>query len=77
MRTHGDDGEEAVEVPSLSEFAEWLTPQDVARVLGVSRQAVHERLERGTLVPKGRALKTRSGWLVSPEAVERLTKGDA
>ncbi len=64
-------------VPSIREFAEWLTPQDVARALGVSRQAVHERLERGTLVPKNQSVKTRSGWLVKPEAVGGLTtKGD-
>ncbi len=63
-------------MPSIREFEEWLTPQDVARALGVTRQAVHERLERGTLVPKNQSVKTRSGWLVKPTAVDGLmTKG--
>ncbi len=67
-------------MPSIKEFEAWLTPQDAARLLGVSRQAVHERLERGTMVPKGQSVKTRSGWLVKPEAVggpKTTTDGDA
>jgi len=42
-----------------------LTPGDVARELGISRQAVHKRLVDG----KMRAVKTRLGHLIDPESV--------
>lgn len=53
----------------LKELQTWLTPTDAGRVLGISRQAVHKRLEEGKM---GRAIKTRAGWLIDPEAVEDL-----
>lgn len=53
----------------LKDLEEWLTPTDVARMLGISRQAVHKRLEEGKL---GRAVKTRAGWLIDPADAERV-----
>jgi predicted transcriptional regulator len=53
----------------LKDLETWLTPADIARLLGISRQAVHKQLEEGKYE---RAIKTRGGWLVDPEAAERV-----
>lgn len=53
----------------LKELESWLTPGDVAKREGISRQAVHKRLDNG----KYRAVKTRLGWLVDPESIESHT----
>ena len=54
----------------LKEMESWLTPTDVGRRFGVSRQAVHKWLENGKL----RAVKTRAGWLIDPDDVERAAR---
>ncbi len=72
-------------MPKIRELEGWLTSQDLAAGLGVSREAVRKRLESGTLISdKNRAVKTRLGWLVHPGELDRLvslragkTKGDA
>lgn len=72
-------------VPSIWELEGWLTSQDVAAKLGISREDVRKRLESETLIlDKNRAVKTRLGWLVHPGELDRLmslragkTKGDA
>lgn len=39
----------------------WLTPSDVVRVLGVSRQAIHKRIESGRMrtrrIPQGKRFR--------------------
>ncbi len=52
----------------LFELSRWLTTVQTSRILGVSRQAVRKKLERGRLSP---AVCTPVGWLVCPRAVER------
>jgi hypothetical protein len=47
------------------DLEKWLSAADVARLRGVSRQAVHKQLENR----RYRAVKTRIGWLVDPESV--------
>ncbi len=60
-------------MPRVGELKEWLTSQDLATGLGISREAVRKRLESGTLVlDKNRAVKTRLGWLVHPGELDRL-----
>jgi excisionase family DNA binding protein len=55
----------------LKDLENWLTPNDAARVLGISRQAVHKvYLDQGRL----RAVRTRQGWLIDPESVEAARK---
>ena len=54
----------------LNDLENWLTPGDVARELGISRQAVHKRLKDG----KHRAVKTRLGYLIDPESVQDSPK---
>ncbi len=49
----------------LRELENWLTAGDVAEREGISRQAVHKRLDNG----RYRAIKTRAGWLIDPESV--------
>lgn len=53
---------------TLETVAEWPTPAEAGGEMGMSKQAVHERLVRGTL----RGVKTKQGWLVDPEAVAAL-----
>ena len=55
----------------LKDFEHWLTVKDAADRIGISRQAVHKRLEDGKM---GRAVKTRLGWLIDPQSVEEATK---
>ncbi len=72
-------------MPKVREFEGWLTSQDLATGLGISREAVRKRLESGTLISdKSRAVKTRLGWLIHPGELDRLvslraskTNGDA
>lgn len=54
----------------LKDLETWFTPGDVAMRVGVSRQAIHKRLEEG----RYRAVKTRQGWLIDPESVEEVEK---
>jgi hypothetical protein len=51
------------------DLEKWLSAADVARLRGVSRQAVHKQLENR----RYRAVKTRIGWLVDPESVGQET----
>jgi hypothetical protein len=50
----------------LKDLENWLSVSDVARIRGVSRQAIHKQLDEG----RYRAVKTRIGWLIDPESVE-------
>ncbi len=52
-------------MPTLKEFAEWLTTGQAASKLGKSRQGVTWLLENGRL----RGVKTQAGWLVDPKSV--------
>ncbi len=63
----GVSGDPSHAVP-LFELKRWLTTVQIARLLGVSRQCVRKKLERGRLSP---AVCTPVGWLVAPGAVER------
>lgn len=63
----GVNGDPSHAVP-LFELRRWLTSVQIARLLGVSRQAVRKKLERGLLSP---AVLTPVGWLACPRAVER------
>ncbi len=54
----------------LKELESWLTAADVARIRGVSRQAIHKQLNEGHY----RTVKTRLGWLIDPESVEDRVK---
>ena len=49
----------------LNELEKWLSASDVARLKGVSRQAIHMQLNDGHY----RSVKTRIGWLVDPKSV--------
>jgi excisionase family DNA binding protein len=55
-------------MPTLTEFEKWITTSQAASRLGKSRQGVTWMLEHRKL----RAVKTQLGWLIDPEAVERL-----
>ncbi len=52
----------------LKDLERWLTPTDVAKIQGLSQQAVVKRLDEG----RGgyRAVYTRQGWLIDPASVE-------
>lgn len=52
----------------LKDLEKWLTPTDVAKIQGLSQQAVVKRLDEG----RGgyRAVYTRQGWLIDPASVE-------
>lgn len=50
----------------LKDLENWLTPYEAGQRLGITRQAIHKRLNEGKL----RAVKTRQGWLIDPESVE-------
>jgi hypothetical protein len=54
-------------LPSIREFEEWLTTGDTASKLGKSRQGVVWLCENRRL----RGARTRLGWLVDPEDVQR------
>lgn len=55
----------------LSEIEHWYSVKDAADHLGISRAAVHKRLENGMM---GRAVRTRIGWLIEPESVQRVAR---
>ena len=59
-------------MPTLREFERWLTTSQAASELGRSRQGVLWMLENGRL----RSVKTQLGWLVDPEAVERMREDE-
>jgi excisionase family DNA binding protein len=59
-------------MPTLKEFAGWLTTGQAASQLGKSRQGVTWLVENGRL----RAVKTQAGWLIDPKAVEEYRKGE-
>ncbi len=54
----------------LKDLENWLSASDVARMRGVSRQAIHQQLDNG----RYRAVKTRIGWLVDPEEADRIER---
>jgi predicted DNA-binding protein (UPF0251 family) len=55
----------------LKDFESWLSVKDASDRLGISRQAIHKRLEEGKM---GRAVKTKIGWLIDPESVEKAAR---
>jgi hypothetical protein len=57
-------------VPTLAEFAKWLSVQDVRERLGYSRQGIRNL----GADQKIRGVKTRAGWLFDPERVEEFAK---
>lgn len=57
-------------MPNLQEFERWITTSDAASRLGKSRQGVVWMLENRKL----RGVRTPLGWLVEPDAVERLVQ---
>ncbi len=56
----------------LRELENWLTAADVARLRGVSRQAVHKQLNDG----KYRTVRTKLGFLVDPASVPEAHTGE-
>jgi predicted DNA-binding protein (UPF0251 family) len=54
----------------LKELENWLSASDVARMRGVSRQAIHQQLADG----RYRAVKTRIGWLIDPAEADRIKR---
>ena len=62
--------QKAVYLPNIREFEEWLTTGEVASRLGKSRQGVVWLCENRRL----RAVRTRLGWLVDPNDVERYAR---
>ncbi len=50
----------------MLELENWLTPAEAGRLVGISRQAMLKRLERG----QQRGVKTHQGWLVDPAEVK-------
>lgn len=54
----------------LKDLENWLSASDVARMRGVSRQAIHVQLAEG----KYRAVKTRIGWLIDPKEADRIER---
>lgn len=54
----------------LKDLEHWLSASDVARMRGVSRQAIHQQLNEG----RYRAVKTRVGWLVDPKEADRIER---
>ncbi len=54
----------------MKDFENWLTVSDASERIGISRQAVHKRLRDG----KMRAVETRLGWLIAPEAVDEAER---
>lgn len=55
---------EYVRPPSADASADWLGVTDAARILGISRDAVRKRIQRGTLP----ARKAGRSWLVQVDA---------
>ncbi len=53
-------------MPTLKEFERWLTTGQTASKLDKSRQGVTWLVENKKL----RAVKTQTGWLIDPKAVE-------
>jgi excisionase family DNA binding protein len=58
----------------MKDFENWLSVKDASDRLGISRQAVHKRLEDGKF---SRAVQTRIGWLIDPEAVDEAVQEQA
>lgn len=54
----------------LRDLEHWLSASDVARMRGVSRQAIHVQLAEG----RYRAVKTRIGWLIDPKEADRIER---
>ncbi len=57
----------------LKELENWLSASDVARMRGVSRQALHQQLDNG----RYRAVKTRVGWLIDPKEEDRIRREES
>ncbi|WP_143526578.1 helix-turn-helix domain-containing protein [Rubrobacter xylanophilus] len=57
-------------MPTIKELERWLTSKQAADRLGISRQGATWLLEHRRL----RGAKTRLGWLVDPQDVERLRR---
>jgi excisionase family DNA binding protein len=57
-------------VVKLEELEDWIGPGEAATRIGVSRQWVHKLLEERRL----RAVKTRAGWIIDPDDVDRVRR---
>ena len=57
-------------MPTLKEFAGWLTTRQAASRMGKSRQGVTWLVENRRL----RAVKTQLGWLLDPKSVEEFRR---
>jgi excisionase family DNA binding protein len=57
-------------VPTMKEFERWLTASQAASKLGKTRQGITWMAENKRI----RAVKTKLGWLIDPEAVEKLKR---
>ncbi len=50
----------------LQELETWVTPQQAADMVGISKQAIHKHLKDG----KFRAVNTQQGYLIDPKSVK-------
>lgn len=66
----GKRGTKGVCMPSIKQFEEWWTTGDAASTLGKSPQGIKWLLQEKRL----RGVRTRLGWLVDPEDVERYAR---
>ena len=55
-------------MPTVEEFEKWLTPQQVADRIGISKQAIHRQLNNHKL----RHARTNQGVLIDPAEVEKI-----
>lgn len=55
---------------AMREIGKWLTVSESARRIGISRQGLYPYLYDGRV----RAVETQAGWLVDPDAVERMAQ---
>jgi excisionase family DNA binding protein len=55
-------------MPTVQEFEQWLTPQQVADQTGISKQAIHKQLNNHKL----RSARTHQGVLIDPAEVEKI-----
>ena len=57
-------------MPTMKELERWLTTSQAASKLGKTRQGITWMAENKRI----RAVKTQLGWLIDPEAVEKLKR---
>ena len=57
-------------MPTMKELERWITTSQAASKLGKTRQGITWMAENKRI----RAVKTKLGWLIDPEAVEKLKR---